>query len=112
MEVTATEFLDIRGGRISYRVAGEGQLIVLSHGVGNRRQVFRFLAPRLLRAGFRVVSAAMRGHGESASASGNRYPRPGVGGELVALIRHLDGGPAVIVGNSLCGGPTTIAAAT
>jgi pimeloyl-ACP methyl ester carboxylesterase len=45
-----TEFLDIRGGRIAYDVTGEGPLIVLSHGIGDRRQAFRFLVPELVRA--------------------------------------------------------------
>jgi pimeloyl-ACP methyl ester carboxylesterase len=60
-----TKFLDIEGGRIAYDVAGEGPLIVLSHGIGDRRQAFRFLVPELVRAGFRVAAADMRGHGES-----------------------------------------------
>jgi pimeloyl-ACP methyl ester carboxylesterase len=38
--------------------------------------------------------------------------RTDVAGDLVALIRHLDDGPAVIVGHSLSGGAATIAAAT
>jgi pimeloyl-ACP methyl ester carboxylesterase len=40
-----TEFLDITGGRIAYDVTGEGPLIVLAHGIGDRRQAFRFLVP-------------------------------------------------------------------
>jgi pimeloyl-ACP methyl ester carboxylesterase len=106
-----TEFLDIKGGRIAYDVTGEGPLIVLSHGIGDRRQVFRFLAPELVRAGFRVAAADMRGHGESSMGDWKSISRTGVAGDLVALIRHL-GGPAVIVGQSLSGGAATIAAAT
>jgi len=37
-----TEFLDINGGRIAYDVAGRGPLVVLSHGIGDRRQAYRF----------------------------------------------------------------------
>jgi pimeloyl-ACP methyl ester carboxylesterase len=106
-----TEFLDITGGRIAYHVAGEGPLIVLSHGIGDRRQVFRFLMPELVRAGFRVAAADMRGHGESSMGDWKSISRTDVAGDLVALIRHL-GGPAVIVGHSLSGGAATIAAAT
>ena len=106
-----TEFLDIKGGRIAYDVTGEGPLIVLSHGIGDRRQVFRFLAPGLVRAGFRVAAADMRGHGESSMGDWKSISRTDVAGDLVALIRHL-GGPAVIVGQSLSGGAATIAAAT
>jgi pimeloyl-ACP methyl ester carboxylesterase len=107
-----TEFLDIKGGRIAYEVAGEGPLIVLSHGIGDRRQAFRFLAPQLAAAGFRVVSADMRGHGESSVGEWKSISRTDVAGDLVALIRHLEAGPAVIVGHSLSGGAATVAAAT
>ena len=44
-----TEFLEVAGGRIAYDVTGEGPLVVLSHGIGDRRQAYRFLAPRLAR---------------------------------------------------------------
>jgi pimeloyl-ACP methyl ester carboxylesterase len=107
-----TEFLEISGGRIAYEVTGEGPLVVLSHGIGDRRQVFRFLAPELVRAGFRVAAADMRGHGESSTGDWKSISRTDVAGDLVALIRQLGGGPAVIVGHSLSGGAATIAAAT
>ena len=110
-----TEFLDIEGGRIAYDVTGSGPLVVLSHGIGDRRQVYRFLAPKLAQAGYRVVTADLRGHGESSmgwkSFDGtDAISRTDVAGDLLALIRHL-GGPAVIVGHSISGGAATIAAA-
>ena len=106
-----TEFLDIKGGRIAYDVTGEGPLIVLSHGIGDRRQAYRFLVPELVRAGYRVAAPDMRGHGESSLGDWKSISRTDVAGDLIALIRHL-GGPAVIVGHSLSGGAATIAAAT
>ena len=110
-----TEFLEAAGGRIAYDVTGEGPLIVLSHGIGDRRQAYRFLAPRLAQAGYRVANADLRGHGESSmdwkSVTGTQaISRTDVAGDLLALIRHL-GGPAVIVGHSISGGAATIAAA-
>ena len=60
-----TEFVDIDGGRIAYDVTGQGPLVVLSHGIGDRRQAYRFLAPRLAQAGYQVAAADLRGHGES-----------------------------------------------
>jgi pimeloyl-ACP methyl ester carboxylesterase len=107
-----TEFLDIEGGRIAYEVTGEGPLIVLSHGIGDHREAFRFLVPELVRAGFRVAAPDMRGHGESSMGDWKSISRTDVAGDLVALIRHLGGGPAVIVGHSLSGGAATIAAAS
>ena len=110
-----TEYLDVDGGRIAYDVTGSGPLVVLSHGIGDRRQVYRFLAPKLAQAGYRVVTADLRGHGESSmgwkSFDGtDAISRTDVAGDLLALIRHL-GGPAVIVGHSISGGAATIAAA-
>jgi len=110
-----TEFLDVEGGRIAYDVTGSGPLVVLSHGVGDRRQVYRFLAPKLAQAGYRVVSADLRGHGESSmdwkSVTGTEaITRTDIAGDLLALIRHL-AGPAVIVGHSISGGAATITAA-
>ena len=105
-----TELLDVDGGRIAYEVTGEGPLVVLSHGIGDHRQAYRFLAPRLAQAGYRVATADLRGHGES-SMGWASISRTDVAGDLLALIRHL-GGPAVIVGHSISGGAATIAAAT
>jgi pimeloyl-ACP methyl ester carboxylesterase len=104
-----TEFLDVDGGRIAYDVTGQGPLVVLSHGIGDRRQAYRLLAPKLAQAGYRVASADLRGHGES-SMGWASITRTDIAGDLVALIRHL-GGPAVIVGHSISGGAATIAAA-
>jgi pimeloyl-ACP methyl ester carboxylesterase len=114
-----TEFADIEGGRIAYDVTGSGPLVVLSHGMGDRRQVYRFLAPRLAQAGYRVVSADLRGHGESSmgwksvTGTDDAITQTDIAGDLLALIRHLGGpeDPAVIVGNSISGGAATIAAA-
>ena len=60
-----TEFLDVPGGRIAYDVTGSGPLVVLPPGIGVRRQAYRFLAPVLAQAGYRVATADLRGHGES-----------------------------------------------
>jgi pimeloyl-ACP methyl ester carboxylesterase len=115
MEADMTDFLEVAGGRIAYDVTGEGPLVVLSHGIGDRRQAYRFLAPRLAQAGYRVASADLRGHGESSmgwkSVTGtDAITRTDVAGDLLGLIRHF-GGPAVIVGHSISGGAATIAAA-
>lgn len=110
-----TEFLEVDGGTIAYDVTGSGPLVILSHGIGDRRQAFRFLAPKLAQAGFRVASADLRGHGESSmgrksvTGTDDAITHPDIAADLLALIRHL-GGPAVIVGHSISGGAATIAA--
>jgi alpha-beta hydrolase superfamily lysophospholipase len=58
-------YVEVPGGRIAYEVMGQGTLIVLSHGIGDLRQSYRFLAPLLVTAGYRVANANLRGHGDS-----------------------------------------------
>src|SRR5215471_12305184 len=81
-----TEFLEVADGTIAYDVTGSGPLVVLSHGIGDRRQVYRFLAPVLAQAGYRVASADLRGHGES-SMGWASITRTDVAGDLAAVTR-------------------------
>jgi len=103
-----TEFLDVKDGRLAYEVAGTGPLVVLAPGIGDRRQAYRFLAPQLVAAGYRVAWMDPRGQGES-SAEWPEFSRAALAGDLLALVREL-GGPAVLVGHSFAGGAVTIAA--
>ncbi|MGV9667740.1 alpha/beta fold hydrolase [Nocardia niigatensis] len=110
-----TEFVALEHGRIACDVVGDGPLVVLSHGMGTWRQEFRHLVGPLVGAGYRVVNADMRGHGESSpgwpSVTGKEaISRTDVARDLLGVIRHF-GGPAVIIGHSLSGGSATIAAA-
>ena len=105
-----TERLNIAGNTIAYDLAGHGPLVVLAHGIGDSRHSYRFLAPALVEAGYRVANADIRGCGES-SLGWDGYSRTDIAGDLVALVRHL-GGPAVIIGQSISGGAATIAAAS
>ncbi|TXK41041.1 alpha/beta fold hydrolase [Nonomuraea sp. C10] len=103
------ETLEVEGGRLGYEVSGEGPLVVLAPGMGNDRAAYRFLAPRLTAAGYRVAVTDLRGHGDS-TLGWSSYSRTDTAHDLLALVRHL-GGPAVIVGHSFSGGAATIAAA-
>ncbi|MDG4794149.1 alpha/beta hydrolase [Micromonospora sp. WMMD1082] len=103
-------FVERDGGRIAYEVHGRGPLIVLSHGMGENRHSYRHLIPLLVGAGYRVASVDVRGHGDS-SAGWPSYAPAEVGGDLLAVVRHLDGGPAVLVGNSSSGAAVVFAAA-
>ena len=108
-EQAPTQFLAVADGRIAYDVIGDGPLVVLSHGMADNRSTFRFLAPLIAAAGFRVASVDLRGHGES-STEWDSYTRTDTAHDVLELIKHL-GGPAVIVGQSFSGGSATIAAA-
>jgi pimeloyl-ACP methyl ester carboxylesterase len=110
VEDIMTEHLNIAGSDIAYDLIGQGPLVVLAHGIGDSRHAYRFLAPALAEAGYRVANVDIRGCGES-GLGWDGYSRTDIAGDLVALVRHL-GGPAVIVGHSISGGAATIAAAT
>ncbi|MGZ5406015.1 MAG: alpha/beta fold hydrolase [Nocardioides sp.] len=105
-----TEYLTIDDNTLAYDAIGDGPLVVLAHGIGDSRHSYRFLAPALTAAGYRVASVDIRGCGDS-SLGWDGYSRTDIAGDLVALVRHL-GGPAVIIGQSISGGAATIAAAT
>ncbi|MET8358948.1 alpha/beta hydrolase [Micromonospora sp. NPDC005171] len=103
------EHLGIAGNTIAYEVTGQGPLVVLAHGMGDSRHSYRFVAPALAAAGYRVANVDIRGCGDS-SLGWDGYSRTDIASDLVAAVRHL-GGPAVIIGQSISGGAATIAAA-
>ncbi len=104
-----THSLAVNGGDIAYDLAGEGPLVVLAPGLGDLRQAYRFLAPALVHAGYRVATVDLRGHGQSSTGFAG-HTRADVAADLTALVEHL-GGPAVIVGASFAGGSAVIMAA-
>src|ERR1700712_5008385 len=111
MEVDMTEYLEVGNNTLAYDVSGEGPLVVLAHGIGDSRHSYRFIVPALVTAGYRVANVDIRGCGDS-GIGWDAYSRTDIAGDLVALIRHLGGGPAVLIGQSISGGAATIAAAT
>jgi pimeloyl-ACP methyl ester carboxylesterase len=107
----STQFLKLPGGQIAYDdTGGTGPLLICVPGLGDMRQQYRFLAPRLVAAGFRVVTMDLPGHGES-SVDWPAYSPAVVGADIVAMIRHLDASKAFIIGNSMAGGSAVWAAA-
>jgi pimeloyl-ACP methyl ester carboxylesterase len=104
-----TSYLTRGEGRIAYDVQGEGPLVVCLPGMGDLRRVYRFLAPALVEAGFRVATMDLRGHGDSDDGF-STYDSVATGQDVLALIVHL-GGPALIVSSSMTGGASVLAAA-
>ena len=107
---STTEVLTLADGTLTYELSGtEGPLVVLAHGMGDSKEAYRFLAPLLVEAGYRVAAVDLRGCGAS-SVGWPAYSRTAIAADLVALVEHL-GEPAVLVGHSIAGGAVTIAAA-
>lgn len=97
-----TKFLQVNGGTIAYDDQGTGPLLLCVPGMGDVRAQYRFLTPKLVEAGYRVVTMDMRGYGES-SANWSDYAAASVGADMLALIRHQQAGPAIVVGHSYAG---------
>jgi 3-oxoadipate enol-lactonase len=93
-------FFDARGCRLRYLVAGEGEPLVLVHGLGGAAANWLALAPLLL-PGRRVLVPELPGHGGSeplpAAPSLNAYA------DRIAVL--LDE-PSAVVGHSLGGAIT------
>lgn len=96
---TSTRYLELPDGVLAYDSAGEGPLIVATPAMLDIRSELRFLVPLLVDAGFRVVTVDQRGMGET-TAEWPAYGSIPLAHDLIALIRHLDGGPAIIYGTS------------
>jgi pimeloyl-ACP methyl ester carboxylesterase len=104
-----TLYLRRPDGRVAYDLAGTGPLLVLLPGMGDLRATYRFLAPVLQSAGYRVARADLRGHGDSDTTFAS-YGDQETAGDTIALIEEL-GGPAVVIGNSMGAGAAVLAAA-
>lgn len=94
-----TSYFDLPDGRLAYDDVGSGPLIVATPAMLDLRSELRFLVPRLVEAGFRVVAIDQRGLGET-SGEWPAYGSTPMAHDLMALIRHLDAGPALIYGTS------------
>lgn len=105
-----TQFFKHQNGQLAYDDAGEGPLVVCIPSMGDVRGEYRFLIPQLVAAGYRVVNMDVRGHGET-STDWNDFSVAGVGQDIVALIRDLKAGPAIVVGTSMAAGAAVWASA-
>jgi len=90
-------------GAVGYDDQGQGPLVVCVPGMGDLRQEYRFLTPRLVEAGYRVVTVDLRGHGDSTALLADPSVA-GVGADLAGLIEHLGAGKARVLGDSMAAG--------
>ncbi len=93
------------GGTIHYVERGDGQPLVLLHGVSLRWDIW---SPQLRRLAdrYRVVAVDLRGHGRS-DAGSDGFGLPVLATDLKALLESLDLHDALVVGHSM-GGMTTL----
>jgi pimeloyl-ACP methyl ester carboxylesterase len=104
-----TKYLEKENGTIAYDDQGSGPLVICVPSMGDVRGEYRFLIPQLVSAGYRAVSMDVRGMGET-STEWDDFSVAAVGSDMLALVRKLDAGPAVIVGTSMAAGAAVWAA--
>lgn len=106
-----TQYFERPEGTLAYSdYGGKGQLVLMLPGMGALRSEYRYLAPKLSEAGYRAVAVDLRGQGES-SVPWAVYDVPSVGGDILALIEHLQADAAHVIGTSFAAAPAVWAAA-
>lgn len=110
MSNPTTKYLDRGDGHLSYDdTGGDGPLVIAAPGMGDLRQVYRFVRDDLADAGIRFVTMDLRGMGET-STGWNHLDDAAIASDYLALVDHLGGGPAVLIGNSLSCAASVLAA--
>jgi pimeloyl-ACP methyl ester carboxylesterase len=98
-----TREIELHGHRLIYRVAGEGPVILLVHGLLDSSRTWRKLAPALA-LGHTVIAPDLLGHGESDGPAAVDYSLGGHAGILRDLLDELGHRRVTVVGHSLGGG--------
>lgn len=94
-----TQYLQLPEGTLAFDDQGRGPLVVCMPAGGDIRAEYRFLAPQLIAAGYRVATMDIRGQGES-SARWPAYTDAALGADVLALIAHLGADGAFLIGTS------------
>jgi pimeloyl-ACP methyl ester carboxylesterase len=96
------KFLELHGDRVAYRDDGNGEVLLLIHGIAGSSATWRSVLPPLSKK-FRVLAPDLLGHGESDK------PRSDYSLGAFAVLLHdfldeLGVSQATVVGHSLGGG--------
>ncbi len=102
LEGLEERWADIRGVRVRYAAGGEGEPVVLLHGLGGAAVNWDAVAPTLAAGGFRVLVPNLPGHAGSSGLPAVRDLTP-FADVVHELCRREDMLPATLVGHSLGG---------
>jgi len=97
-----TKIVEIHGERVAVRDEGDGEALLLIHGMAGSSQTWRAIMPQLAKK-YRVIAPDLLGHGES-SKPRTDYSLGAFAVGLRDLLDELDVDSATIVGHSLGGG--------
>jgi len=88
-----------RDTSIHYQCLGQGEDLVLIHGLGANLAFWYMGIARRLARQYRVIMYDLRGHGRSSMPAAG-YALPDMAGDLAVLLTHLEAERAHIVGHS------------
>ncbi|KAK8206623.1 hypothetical protein M8818_004457 [Zalaria obscura] len=95
-------YLHHDGADLFFTAEGEGPAVLLLHGWTCDSHDFLFQTPLLLEAGYRVIALDQRGHGRSTAPNmPGGYEPEVLAADAIALLKHLDAAPAVVIGHSM-----------
>ncbi len=97
-----TKFVEIHGERVAVRDEGEGEALLLIHGMAGSAETWRAIMPQLAKK-YRVIAPDLLGHGQS-SKPRTDYSLGAFAVGLRDLLDELGVESATIVGHSLGGG--------
>jgi pimeloyl-ACP methyl ester carboxylesterase len=96
------KFLELHGDRVAYRDDGDGEVLLLIHGMAGSSDSWRSVLPQLSKK-FRVIAPDLLGHGESAKPRSD-YSLGAFAVWLRDFLDELGVSQATVVGHSLGGG--------
>src|SRR6201998_203153 len=96
------KFLELHGDRVAYRDDGDGEGLLLIHGMAGSSDSWRSVLPQLSKK-FRVIAPDLLGHGESAKPRSD-YSLGAFAVFLRDFLDELGVSQATVVGHSLGGG--------
>lgn len=96
------KFLELHGDRVAFRDQGEGEVLLLIHGMAGSSETWRSVIPPLAKK-FRVIAPDLLGHGESAKPRTD-YSLGAFAVWLRDFLDELGVSRATVIGHSLGGG--------
>ena len=94
-------FITARDIDVYYEILGQGDTLLLIHGLGSSSRDWELQVPRFSRD-FQVITMDLRGHGRSSKPPGP-YSIPTFGEDTARVLESLQLSPAHVVGISLGG---------
>jgi pimeloyl-ACP methyl ester carboxylesterase len=102
--------IKVDGVRIHFRVEGQGDPVVLVHGLGGDHLSWRGPVLEMLRRRHMVISMDLRGHGRSTAGKAT-YTTKLFAADVAMLLEHLNVAAASVVGISMGGAVAMLLAA-